>query len=221
VFSNGEDEAPSAAGNAFVIVSLASCDGHPTRHSADTTTTATSTASALLRAASFAFDARTVDVVVDGAGGQQTFMSLAYPGVSDYLELGPGDYRVQFFPVGSRRATLAETSVTLSPDEAVTVALVGLSALEIVVFEDDPIDSSSSAGVTMANAIPDFPAPLDGLVLNGPTLFRDVDYLQTSEPSELIPGLRYPVRRGPVPVLPLDRATSPLERTTLFSPWAA
>jgi hypothetical protein len=108
--------------------------------------------------------------------------------VSDYVELSPGDYRVQFFPVGSRRAALAEASVALSDSEAVTVALVGLSAFEVAVLEDERIDSSSSAGVTMTNAIPDFPAPLDLVILNGPALLRGVDYLETSDPAEVVPG---------------------------------
>ena len=178
--------------SAFVLFFLlASCDDEtPTSgNPSTTTTTATSTASAFLRAAQLAFDARTVDVVVNGAGGEETVAGLSYAGVSGYLELSPGDYRVQFFPVGSRRAAVAETLVTLSDNEAVTIALVGLSSFEVTVLEDNRIDSSSGAGVAMVNAIPDFPAPLDALVLNGPTLFEDVGYLETSDATELIPGL--------------------------------
>jgi hypothetical protein len=178
--------------SAFVLFFLlASCDDEtPTSgNPSTTTTTATSTASAFLRAAQLAFDARTVDVVVNGAGGEETVAGLSYAGVSGYLELSPGDYRVQVFPVGSRRAAVAETLVTLSDNEAVTIALVGLSSFEVTVLEDNRIDSSSGAGVAMVNAIPDFPAPLDALVLNGPTLFEDVGYLETSDATELIPGL--------------------------------
>jgi hypothetical protein len=179
---------------------LTSCDDEtPTSGNPSTTTTtaATSTASAFLRAAPFAFDAQTVDVVVSGANRNETLAGISYPEVSDYLELGPGDYRVQFFPAGSRRAAVAETTVTLSADEAVTVALVGLSAFEVTVLEDHRSDSSSGAGVTMTNVIPDFPAPLDAVVVNGPTLFQDVAYLESTDAMELIAG-RYDVqiRRG-------------------------
>jgi len=172
---------------------LASCDDETPTSGNPSTTTTTATASAFLRAATLAFDARSVDVVVNGTGGDETITGLSYAGVSDYLELGPGDYRVQFFPVGSRRAALAETSVTLSSDEAVTVALVGLSSIEVTVFEDDRIDSSGSAGVTMTNTIPDFPTPLDAVVVNGPSLIQNVGYLETSDAVTVVPG-RYDIQ---------------------------
>jgi len=174
-----------------VAVLMTSCDDEtPTSDNPPATTTApAATASGLLRAAPLAFDAHTVDVVVSGTTGAETFTGVAYPGVSEYLELSPGDYRVQFFPVGSRRASLAETSVALSGDEAVTVALVGLSSFEVAVLEDDRIEGSSRAGVTMTNVIPDFPAPLDAVVLNGPTLFQDVGYLETTDAMEVVPGV--------------------------------
>ena len=193
---------PGVAGRAFapltifaLAVLLTSCDDEtPTGSNPPSTTTAPpSTASALLRAAPLAFDAHTVDVVISGANGESTITAVPYPGVSDYLQLSPGDFRVQFFPVGSRRAALAEESVTLSNDEAVTVALVGLSAFDVAVLEDDRIDGSSQAGIMMTNSIPDFPAALDLVILNGPTLFEDVAYLETSGAAELIPG-RYDVQ---------------------------
>ena len=175
---------------------LTSCDDDPppTGNNPPTTTTAPpSTASAFLRAAPLAFDARTVDVVVNGVAGDETIPALSYPGVSDYLDLSSGDYRVQFFPVGSRRTVLAETAVTLSADESATVALVGLSGVNVTVLEDDRIDSSSSAGVAMTNAIPDFPAPLDAVILNGPTLIQNVGYLETSDAVTVVPG-RYDIQ---------------------------
>ncbi len=174
-----------------LAVLLTSCDDDTPTGSNSTTTTTTappSSASAFLRAASLAFDARTVDVVISGASGNSTITGVPYPRVSEYVELSPGDFRVQFFPVGSRRAALAEASVALSGSEAVTVALVGLSAFEVAVLEDDRIDSSSSAGVAMTNSIPDFPAALDLVILNGPTLFQDVAYLDTSDATGVVPG---------------------------------
>ena len=170
---------------------LASCDDDSPTGSNSTTTTTTapaSSANTFLRAAPMAFDARTVDVVVNGASGNQTIGAISYGQVSQYLELGAAEYRVQFFPVGNRTAPLAETTVTLSADQAVTVALVGLSSFDIEVLEDDRIESSASAGVAMTNTIPDFPAPLDAVILNGPTLFENVGYLETTDATEVIPG---------------------------------
>lgn len=187
----------SAFGLAFLL--LRCDDDSPTSDNPTTTTTTApaSTASAFLRAAPLAFDARTVDVVVIGADRNDTLSAIPYPEVSDYLELGPGDYRVQFFPVGSRRAAIAESSVTLSSDEAVTAALVGLSTMEVTVIEDNQGATASAAGVTMTNAVPDFPAPLDAVIFNGPTLFEGVGYLETTEARELIPGVYdIQIRRG-------------------------
>jgi hypothetical protein len=178
---------------------LASCDDEPPTGSNPTTTTTTAAASgtAFLRAASLAFDASTVDAVVSGSNGSETIPAISYPEVSNYIELAPGDYRVQFFPAGSRDAAVAETSVTLSADEAVTVALVGLSSFDVTVFEDDRIEGSGNAGLAMVNTIPDFPAALDAVVLNGPLLFQDVDYLDSTDSVEVIPGrYDFELRRG-------------------------
>jgi hypothetical protein len=175
---------------------LTSCDDDtPTDANPPTTTTTAppSTSSAFLRGAPLTFDAKTVDVVVSGTGGDQTIAGISYAGVSNYLDLDPGDYRVQFFPVGSRRAALAETSVTLTADEAVTVALVGLSTIDITVFEDARAQSSGSAGVAMTNAIPDFPTPLDAVIVNGPMLVENVGYLETSDATTVVPG-RYDIQ---------------------------
>jgi hypothetical protein len=169
---------------------LASCNDDTTTDNTPTTTTTAppSSAIAFLRSAPLAFDAHTVDVVVSGANGSGTFSAISYPEVSDYLDLPPGEYRVQFFPAGSRNTAVAETSVTLSDGQSVTVALVGLSAFEVTVFEDDRNGDSSRAGLAMVNTIPDFPAPLDAVILNGPTLFQNVGYLETTGATGLVPG---------------------------------
>jgi hypothetical protein len=173
----------------FLLFSAVSCnDDTPTSNSSSSTTTSAppSPASAFLRAAQLAFDARTVDLVING---QDAVSGISYPGVSRYVELVPGDYRVQLFPVGSRRAALKETTVTLGPNEAATVALVGLSSFDVVVLEDDRVTGSANARVAMMNAVPDYPAALDGAVVNGPRLFHSVGYLENSDAAELVPGV--------------------------------
>ena len=166
---------------------LASCDDDtPTNGNPPTTTTAppTTGGTAFLRAGALTFDARNVDVVV----GNQTISALSYPEVSSYLDLAPGEYRVQFFPAGSRTASLGEMSVTLSDDDAATVALVGLSAPQVTVFEDDLDTDGSQAGVALVNTVPDFPAPFDARIVNGPALFNGVAYLDTSDVNDLNAG---------------------------------
>lgn len=155
--------------------------------STTTTTAPASSGSAFLRAAQLARDPRSVDVVVNG---QDLALAVPFPGVSSYFELAPGEYRVQFFPARSRHTATIETIVTLSANEWVTIAVVGLSSLETVRFEDPPAPDAGRALVSMVNAVPDFPAPFDTAVLNGPLLFADVGYLQTSAGAErLIPGI--------------------------------
>ncbi len=164
---------------------LVSCDDDmPTSGNTTTTTPPTGSASAFLRAAPLTFDARNVDVVV----GNQTISGLSYPEVSDYIELPPGEYRVQFFPIGNRTSPLGEATVNLSSDEANTVALVGLSAVEVTVFEDDRNGNGSEAGLTMVNTVPDFPAPFDLRLENGERLFDGVSYLETTDVTELNAG---------------------------------
>ncbi len=168
--------------------SLVSCDDDTPTSGGNTTTTTsappTSSGEAFLRAAPFTFDARNVDVVV----GSQTISALSYLEVSGYIELDPGEYRVQFFPAGSRTTSIAEISVDLDDDDAVTVALVGLSAPQISVFEDDRSDTGSEAGVSLVNTVPDFPTPFDARVMNGPTLFAGVSYLEATDVTEVIAG---------------------------------
>jgi hypothetical protein len=173
----------SALALAFFLVS---CDDDtPTDGSSTTTTTPPATGgTAFLRAAPLTFDARNVDVVI----GDQTFSALSYPEVSDYIELDAGEYRVQFFPAGSRTNPIGEASVTLSDDDSATVALVGLTAPQVEVFEDDRDTNGSQAGVTLVNTVPDFPAPFDLRVVNGDTLFSGVSYLGMSEVSDLNAG---------------------------------
>lgn len=164
---------------------LVSCDDNtPTNGSTTTTTPPTSNASAFLRAAPLTFDARNIDVVI----GNQTISALSYPEVSDYIELAPGEYRVQFFPTGNRTAPLGEATVNLTSDEANTVALVGLSTLEVTVFEDDLNGNGSQAGLTMVNTVPDFPAPFDLRLENGNRLFDGVSYLEMTDVTELNAG---------------------------------
>jgi Domain of unknown function (DUF4397) len=177
---------------AIVLVFLAgSCDDNtPTSDGSSTTTTtapsSSPSGSAFLRAAQLAFDGRTVDVVVNS---QEMARTVAYPGVSGYAELDPGEYRVQFFPTGSRRAVLAETTLTLSAGEEATVALVGLSSLDIVVLDDERAAPSANARVKLVNAIPDFPTSIDAAVRNGPILFQNVGYLESTGLAELVPGV--------------------------------
>jgi hypothetical protein len=169
-------------------------DPTPTGNGSTTTTTAPPTsAKANLRGAQFSEDARSVDLVVNGA---VIATGLDYRDVSPYAQLDPGEYRVQFFPEGIRAVSLIETRVTLGSNQLVTVAIVGESSATITVNHERST-RSDRARLTMVNAVPDFPAPFDLGIQNGPGLFGGIRYLQTSGTAELIPGVYgFELRRG-------------------------
>ncbi|MGH9321029.1 MAG: DUF4397 domain-containing protein [Vicinamibacteria bacterium] len=172
----------------FFLIASVSCDDDPPTTPGNTTTTTTTapatSGGALLRGAQLNEDARTVDLVVNG---QEVATNIPYAGVGPYAELDPGDYRVQFFPAGDRSSALIETRVTLSSGQALTVALLGVT-FDTFVLTDDRTTRADRARVRFMNAVPDYPAPFDLAIENGPGLFSNVGYLQATGYDELIPG---------------------------------
>jgi hypothetical protein len=150
-----------------------------------TTTAPASAGTAHLRGAQFSEDARSVDLV---ANGNVLARGIDYGGVGPYAQLDPGEYRIQFFPEGDRTAALIETRITLRSNQAVTVAIVG-ETTEILDVSHERSTRSDRARLTMVNAVPDFPAPFDLAIQNGPLLFRGVRYRQSSGAEEIIPGV--------------------------------
>lgn len=152
-----------------------------------TTTAPAPSSSGLLRAAQLTIDARTVDVAVDG---EIVASGLAYPGVSDYIELPAGEHRVQFFPAGTTTPpALQEAIVDLRPNEALTVAILGQNPLELETIRDDRTRTTNRARLRMFNAVPDFPASFDLSVVNGPTVFTEVAFRTSSGYEALVPGI--------------------------------
>ncbi len=150
-------------------------------------------AKANLRGAQLIEDARSVDFVVNGAA---VATGIDYGGVGPYTQLDPGEYRVQFFPEGDRGAALIETRITLGSNQAATVAIVGVSFATLTTYHERST-RSDRARLTMVNTVPDFPAPFDLAIQNGPGLLGGVSYLQTSGTAELIPGVYgFELRRG-------------------------
>jgi hypothetical protein len=176
---------------------VSGCNDDPTptgNEPPPTTTTAPPTgAKARLRGAQLTEDARSVDFVVNGAA---LATGIDYRGVGPYAQLAPGEYRVQFFPEGDRTAALIETRVTLASNQAVTIAVVGLSLSTLTIVEDQST-RSDRARLKMVNTVPDFPAPFDLAIQNGPGLFGGIRYLQISGTAELILGVYgFELRRG-------------------------
>ena len=150
-----------------------------------TTTAPAAVAKAYLRAAQLSEDAQSVDFVVNGA---TLATGIDYGGIGPHAQLDPGEYRVQFFPEGRRGAAIVETRLTLGSGQAVTVAIVGDSSAVLAV-NDDRSTRSDRARLRLVNTVPDFPAPFDLAIQNGPGLLAGVGYLQISGTAELIPGV--------------------------------
>lgn len=192
-----ELRAPSCRVLPLLFVFLAAgCndDPPPTGNGTVTTTTAPATAAkGFLRGLQLSEDARSVDFVVNGS---VLATGIDYGGVGPYSQLDPGEYRIQFFPEGDQSVALIETRVTLGSNQAVTVAIVGESEATITV-NDERSTRSDRARLKMVNTVPDFPAPFDLAIQNGPGLFGGIGYLQTSGTAELIPGVYgFELRRG-------------------------
>lgn len=162
-------------------------DEGPTAPGDGTTTTTTPPPSGTgrVRTAQLTVDARTVDVAIDG---DVLFPALAFPSVSDYVELDEGRHRVQFFPAGSTRTALREAFVDVVAGEAVTVAIV-TPELRILTFSDDLSVASEQARLKLVNVVEDFPASFDLMVVNGPRLIRDVAFGASSSYEPTVPGV--------------------------------
>lgn len=178
------------AGVALLAAMLWGCsdEGTPTSPempSTPETPSAPTGTEAFLRVAVLTDEARKVDVAING---EIVFRNLTYPQVSQYAALDSGDYRIQFLPSGQTSPALVETTMSLGATP-VTVAVLGVSTLEIETIEDDRETTADRARVRFLNAVADFPAPLDLAVVNGPTLAAAVQYLGTSGYEEVIPGI--------------------------------
>lgn len=180
----------------FLALFVQACNDDPPPTGATTTTTTTAPASSgsgSLRGAQLSEDARSVDFVVNG---EVLATGIDYGGFGPYAQLNPGDYRVQFFPEGVRTAPILETRVTLGSNQAVTIAIIGESTTTMTVVHEQST-RSDRARLTMVNTVPDYPAPFDLAIQNGPGLFGGIGYLQTSGTAELIPGVYgFELRRG-------------------------
>jgi Domain of unknown function (DUF4397) len=150
-----------------------------------TTTTAIVSSKALIRAAQLTEDARTVDVLVNG---RVVAEGIGYPGVSSYFEVDPGETRVQFLPAGTRRSSLAETTLTVSANQAMTIAVVGAD-LDVVVFANDLVSPPDRSWIRLVNAVDDYPSKLTLAVRNGQVAVSNVGYPQASPYVALVPGL--------------------------------
>ena len=83
-----------------------------------------------------------MDIVVND---KTIVRNLKYQDFTNYLTLAPGNYEITLYPAGSRTRKLLNTSLTISDDEILTVAITGnINDVEIETFSDylRPIDNT-------------------------------------------------------------------------------
>ena len=114
---------------------------------------------AKVRVGHFSPDAPAVDVYANGA---VILENVAFPAVSGYLEVPPGEYQLQVVPAG---ATLDEGPVVIDatvPFEAGTMSTVAatgfLAEISPVVLSDDFALGDGKAQVRVVHFSPDAPA---------------------------------------------------------------
>jgi len=151
-----------------------------------TTTSSTGPTQSYLRVAQLSEDTRFVDVAVNG---EVRFRGLDYPMVSDYQTLAAGDYRLQFVSSGTLSPAFLDTTVSLAPGAAVTVAMAGFDSSQVLRTVEDRTVSSGRARVRLASVVPDFPGGLDLAPLGGSVIAGPVGFLGSTGYAEVIPGL--------------------------------
>jgi hypothetical protein len=194
------------------------CNDDPPPSGSTPTTTTAPAATTVIRAAQLTEEARIVDVAVNG---QVVVRGLHYASVSPYVELAPGDYRVQFLPEGGSSPALAETTLSLRAGSASTVAIVGLDQTRVVAFPDERPASSDRTGVRLFNAVPDYPSSFDLAVVNGEVLHRGVGYLSITPAAVVLPGFYdFELRRSPYTEVVATTLGKGLDRGANFTVFA-
>ena len=133
----------------------------------------------MLRVAHLSPDAPAVDI---WANGSIILENVPFQGISGYLEVPAGEYRVQVTPTGAAEPIVIDATIELGINKAYTVAATGLLAdgLEAIVLMDDKMTLADAAKVRFVHTSPDAPA-VDVGVSGGPVLFRNASFREASE----------------------------------------
>jgi hypothetical protein len=131
--------------------------------------------SSFVRLAHLSPDAGLVDIWVDGT---RVLRNVDFAVFSPYLELDPGDRRIQVTPAGQDSPVVIDATATLTAETYYTVAAVGpLASIEPAVVVDDVVTSASNAKIRFIHASPDAPnvdiTLTDGTVLFGNIAFKE------------------------------------------------
>jgi hypothetical protein len=127
------------------------------------------------------------DVYVDGT---RALSAVAYKTVSTYLKVEPGSHTlVLTAPGGSTATPLLQAPLTVGAGQRSTVAVGGKpGGLKAQAFPDDfGTVAAGRAAARFLHMAPEVPG-VDVAVADGPTVFTNVSFLQTSPYKQLAPG---------------------------------
>jgi hypothetical protein len=135
---------------------------------------------AQVRVAHLSPDAPAVDIWVDGS---RVLENVPFKAVSDYLNLKPGEHRVQVSPAGASEPIVIDATVNLESKAAYTVAATGLlkgNDLKPVVLGDVRKPDAAKAKIRFVHTSPDAPA-VDVAVTGGPVLFKNIAFRESAD----------------------------------------
>jgi hypothetical protein len=211
----------SGAGRTLLVafaIACASCNDDPPASPDQPPPQPPVAAGAAIRAAQLTEEAGPVDVAWNGV---VRIHGLRYPGVSAYVAVSPGDYRIQFLSEGQGSPALAEMTLSIPSASAYTVAIVGIDETRAVAFLDEPSTNPDRSGVRLYNAVPDYPSSFDLAVINGDVLHRNVSYLEITSVALVIPGFYdFELRRSPYTEVVAEALGKGLDRGANFTVFA-
>jgi hypothetical protein len=130
-----------------------------------------------IRIGHFSPDAPAVNVL---AGGDTVLENVSFGQISDYLDVESGSLDVSIVPAAGGDSVIAET-LTLEDDTTYTVLAIGeLADIRPLVLTDDNESKEGRTQARFVHTSPDAPA-VDVRVVDGPTLFRNVEFGETSD----------------------------------------
>lgn len=131
-------------------------------------------------------DVQTVDVYVNG---QMVFNNLEFGDFTNYIYLDKGEYNIAIYPSGKTDQPAINQMVDIPSQQIFTVAATGdLNNLSLLVIPDKITKSPSQkySAVRIIHLSPT--APGVDVVVNGDTLFENIEFREGTDYVDLNPG---------------------------------
>jgi len=130
-----------------------------------------------IRIGHFSPDAPAVNVLVDD---ETVLENVSFGDVSDYLEIDAGSREIDVVPATGGDSVI-DATLDLERDTDYTVlAIDELASIRPLVLEDENRSVAERTQVRFVHTSPDAPA-VDVRVVDGPTLFRNVEFGEASD----------------------------------------